>query len=98
MAQGDDGRYYVYVCTPYDGLFMWHAENPRGPWSETVTVKAVDRWEDPAPFWDDELDALKQRMDRLNGKLDAEFKKDPKLTREAKEEARKKAAEAKAKK
>ena len=47
-----------------------------------------------APFWDDELDALKQRMDRLNGKLDAEFKKDPKLTREAKEEARKKATAA----
>jgi len=36
-----------------------------------------------APFWDDELDALKERMDRLNGKLDAEFKKDPKMTREA---------------
>jgi beta-xylosidase len=49
-----DGRFYVYVCTPYDGLFMWHAEDPRGPWSETVTVKAVERWEDPAPFWDDD--------------------------------------------
>jgi len=49
-----DGRFYVYVCAPYDGLFMWHAEDPRGPWSETVTVKAVERWEDPAPFWDDD--------------------------------------------
>jgi beta-xylosidase len=49
-----DGRFYVYVCTPHDGLFMWHAEDPRGPWSETVTVKVVDRWEDPAPFWDDD--------------------------------------------
>jgi beta-xylosidase len=48
------GRFYVYVCTPYDGLFMWHAADPRGPWSETVTVKAVERWEDPAPFWDDD--------------------------------------------
>ena len=36
-----DGTFYVFVCTPYDGLFMWHAKNPRGPWSETVTVKAV---------------------------------------------------------
>ena len=44
-----------------------------------------------APFWDDDLDALKQRMDRLNDKLNQEFKKDPKLTREAKEEARGKA-------
>ncbi len=50
-------------------------------------VKVVDT----APFWDDDLDAIKQRMDRLNDKLNQEFKKDPKLTREAKEEARGKA-------
>ena len=49
-----DGRFYVYVCTPYDGLFMWHASDPRGPWSEAVTVRAVSGWEDPAPFWDDD--------------------------------------------
>jgi hypothetical protein len=24
-----DGRFYVFVCTPYDGLFMWHATDPR---------------------------------------------------------------------
>lgn len=47
-----------------------------------------------SPFWDDDLDALKERMDKLNGKLDQEFKKDPKLTREAKDEARKKAVDA----
>jgi hypothetical protein len=46
-----------------------------------------------APFWDDDLEALKERMDRLNGKLDQEFKKDAKLTREEKEAARKKAQE-----
>lgn len=44
-----------------------------------------------APFWDDDLEALKERMDKLNGKLDQEFKKDPKLTREAKQAARFKA-------
>ena len=33
---------------------MWHAKNPAGPWSETVTVKAVEKWEDPCPFWDDD--------------------------------------------
>jgi beta-xylosidase len=48
------GRFHVYVCTPWDGLFMWHADDPRGPWSDTVTVRAVERWEDPAPFWDDD--------------------------------------------
>jgi beta-xylosidase len=49
-----DGTFYVFVCTPHDGLFMWHAKDPAGPWSDTVTVKAVDRWEDPCPFWDDD--------------------------------------------
>lgn len=49
-----DGRFYIFVCTPNDGLFMWHAQNPAGPWSETVTVKAVEKWEDPCPFWDDD--------------------------------------------
>jgi len=48
------GRFYLYVCTPHDGLFQWTAVNPAGPWSEMVTVKAVDRWEDPCPFWDDD--------------------------------------------
>jgi beta-xylosidase len=49
-----NGEFYVFVCTPYDGLFMWHAKNPAGPWSETITVKAVEKWEDPCPFWDDD--------------------------------------------
>jgi hypothetical protein len=49
-----NGEFYIYVCTPHDGLFMWHARNPAGPWSGTVTVKAVDGWEDPCPFWDDD--------------------------------------------
>ena len=49
-----NGEFYVYVCTPSDGLFMWHAKNPAGPWSETITVKAIEKWEDPCPFWDDD--------------------------------------------
>jgi beta-xylosidase len=49
-----NGEFYIFVCTPQDGLFMWHAKTPAGPWSETVTVKAVPRWEDPCPFWDDD--------------------------------------------
>lgn len=48
-----NNRYYIYVCTPEEGLFMWHAENPRGPWSNTFCVKEANRWEDPCPFWDD---------------------------------------------
>ena len=49
-----NGEYYIYVCTPMDGLFMWHAKNPAGPWSDTVTVVATNGWEDPCPFWDDD--------------------------------------------
>ena len=49
-----DGTYYLYVCTPKDGLFLWTATDPAGPWSEMVTVKAVEGWEDPCPFWDED--------------------------------------------
>lgn len=43
-----------------------------------------------SPFWDDDLDALKQRMDKLNGRLDQTFKENPNLSREARDEARRK--------
>lgn len=49
-----EGRFYLYVCTPHDGLFCWTTKNPAGPWSEMITVKRVDKWEDPCPFWDDD--------------------------------------------
>jgi beta-xylosidase len=49
-----DGTYYLYVCTPYDGLFRWTTKDPAGPWSEMVTVRAVAGWEDPCPFWDED--------------------------------------------
>lgn len=42
-------------------------------------------------FWDNDLDALQQRMEKLNDNLNREFKKDPTLKQAAKEEARKKA-------
>ena len=50
-------------------------------------VKVVET----APFWDDELEALAVRRERMNAKLDQEFKKDAKLTREQKDAARAKA-------
>jgi beta-xylosidase len=49
-----NGEFYLFVCTPQDGLFMWHTKDPAGKWSEVVTVKAVPGWEDPCPFWDDD--------------------------------------------
>lgn len=48
-----------------------------------------------APYWDDDLEALEQRMEQLNDKLNREFQKDPKLSIAAKDEARKSAIDAK---
>ena len=49
-----DGLFYVYFCTPDEGLFMSTATDPHGPWSPLHCVKAVEKWEDPCPFWDDD--------------------------------------------
>jgi Carbohydrate esterase, sialic acid-specific acetylesterase len=46
-------------------------------------------------FWDDELETLQQRMEQLNGNIDREAKKEPKMTPAEKEAARKKAIEEK---
>lgn len=48
-----DGTFYIYVCTPRDGLLRYTAKNPAGPWTGGL-IKAVDQWEDPCPFWDDD--------------------------------------------
>lgn len=47
-----------------------------------------------AKYWDNELEELQERMQRMNGKLDQEFKKDPALKPADKAAARKKAEEA----
>lgn len=48
-----DGMYYVYFCTPWDGLFVARATDPRGQWELTQMLE-VDKWEDPCPLWDDD--------------------------------------------
>jgi beta-xylosidase len=48
------GKFWVYFCTPTEGLFMSTAEQPDGPWSPLLQVKNVEMWEDPCPFWDDD--------------------------------------------
>jgi len=45
------GQYYVYFCTPEDGLFMATAADPAGKW-DLYQVQDVAGWEDPCPFWD----------------------------------------------
>ena len=49
-----DGLFYVYFCTPDEGLYMSTAKKAEGPWSPLFLVKSVARWEDPCPFWDDD--------------------------------------------
>ena len=48
-----EGRYWVYVTTPVEGLLMTTAVDPAGPWDPWTVVVAVANWEDPCPFWDD---------------------------------------------
>lgn len=49
-----DGKFWVYFCTYHEGLFMSNASDPAGPWSPLVCLRAVEKWEDPCPFWDDD--------------------------------------------
>ena len=50
------GLYYVYFCTPDEGLFMARTKDPAKPW-ELIHVTDVAKWEDPCPFWDDDHNA-----------------------------------------
>ena len=46
-----------------------------------------------APFWDDELNALHERMDRLNDTLNAQFNRTPEMKSEDRDRARQRAIE-----
>ena len=48
------GLFFVYFCTPDEGLFMSSAKDPAGPWAPLHCVKAISGWEDPCPFWDED--------------------------------------------
>ncbi|GGA96288.1 glycoside hydrolase family 43 protein [Mucilaginibacter rubeus] len=47
-----NGRFYVYFCTPDEGLYMSSAKDPAGKWDALTEVKRTGGWEDPCPFWD----------------------------------------------
>lgn len=49
-----DGKFWVYFCTPDEGLFMSNASNPAGPWAPLLNVQHIAGWEDPCPFWDED--------------------------------------------
>lgn len=49
-----NGKFWVYFCTPHEGLFMSSSEKPEGPWEPLTQVVKTQGWEDPCPFWDED--------------------------------------------
>ena len=64
-----EGTFYVYFCTPDEGLFMSTAKSARGPWSPLHCVQHVAKWEDPCPFWDDDGQAYLGRSRHRAGPI-----------------------------
>lgn len=64
-----DGKFYIYVCSPNEGLWVTTAENPAGPWSDIKLIKAVGGWEDPCPIWDNEGNAYLGRSQLGGGPI-----------------------------
>lgn len=52
-----DKKFWVYFCTPGEGLFMTFAREAKGPWQPLSHVVKIKGWEDPCPFWDENGDA-----------------------------------------
>lgn len=49
-----EGKYWIYFCTPREGLMMSTATDPHGPWAPLHCVKNIGGWEDPCPIWDED--------------------------------------------
>lgn len=66
-----DGKFYMFVCSPTEGLFMSCAEKAEGPWSKPLLVhEGTGRgWEDPCPFWDEDGQAYLGRSNRGAGPI-----------------------------
>ena len=64
-----NGLFYVYFCTPDEGLYMSTASNPAGPWAPLHLVKRVAKWEDPCPFWDEDGQAYLGRSQHGAGPI-----------------------------
>jgi len=47
------GKFWIFYPDPDFGLYMIHADDPRGTWSQPHLVKAGKGLIDPCPFWDD---------------------------------------------
>ena len=64
-----DGLFYVFFCTPDEGLYMSTSKDPHGPWAPLHLVRRVEKWEDPCPFWDDDGQAYLGRSRHRAGPI-----------------------------
>ena len=64
-----DGKFWMFVCMPNDGLFMSTATNAAGPWTPLHCVKSAGGWEDPCPLWDDDGQAYVGRSQLGGGPI-----------------------------
>ncbi len=64
-----DGLFYVFFCTPDEGLYVSTAADARGPWSPLHLVQRVRKWEDPCPFWDSDGQAYLGRSRHRAGPI-----------------------------
>lgn len=48
------GKFWVYLGTPDQGIYVSTATNPAGPWTPVRLVLPEAGWDDPCPFWDDD--------------------------------------------
>ena len=64
-----DGQFYVYFCTPDEGLYLATASDACGPWSPLRLVQRVEKWEDPCPLWDDDGQAYLGRSRHRAGPI-----------------------------
>jgi beta-xylosidase len=62
-----NGLFYVYFCTPHEGLFMANTNDPAGQWNLHLVTK-VEMWEDPCPIWDEDGNAYLVRS-KLRGNV-----------------------------
>ncbi len=64
-----NGLFYVYFCTPDEGLYMSTAPSASGPWAPLHLVKRIPKWEDPCPLWDDDGQAYLGRSRHRAGPI-----------------------------
>ncbi len=49
-----DRKFRIYYGMPDEGIFMIHAEDPLGTWSEPKLILEGKGYIDPCPFWDED--------------------------------------------